>query len=124
MGSQAGRNERLLYRTVATMVENRQHDQRLWGTPTEMSSTYRMCRQILEDRMHSCVMLWMANQRVHAAGARAYYFFYMGTVITAVQQLNWFHMAKALTSVLARSTLRAVSRWLYSMRLDTQGSAR
>ena len=97
MGSQAGRNERLFYRAIAAMVANKQREQRLWGTPTKLSSIYRIWRQILEDQMHSCVTLWMANQRAHAVGARAYGFFYMGAVITAVQQLNWYRMAKALT---------------------------
>ena len=120
MGSQAGRNERLLYRTVAAMVMNMQHHMQLSGTPTKMSAIYRVWRQLLEDCMHKAIIKWMVNQRSDKADARAYKFFYMGKMITAAQQIGWFYMSKALTSVMVEGTLRAVSRWLYHMRLGTQ----
>ena len=44
VGSQAGRNERLSYRVIAAMVENKRREQHLWGTPTKLSSIYRFLK--------------------------------------------------------------------------------
>ena len=114
-GTHAGRRERSLYRAVAAMIMHKKRSRQLWGTPTKLSALYRIWRQVLEDSMHKCITLWMVNQLADTAEARAFKFFYMGQVITGVQQVSWFYMGKALTSVLAGGVLRAISRWQYNM---------
>ena len=74
--------------------------------------------------MHKCIMLWMVHQRANKAGAQARRFFYMGNMIAAMHQISWFYMARALTSVMAKGVLRAVSHWFYHMRIETRCSGR
>ena len=62
MGSTAGLAERQAYRAITAMNMNMRSDRLLWGTPAKLSAIYRMWRQLLEDKMHVCLMRWMSGQ--------------------------------------------------------------
>ena len=105
--TETGASERQLYRIVCAfkqhVAERKEH---AGASMANLSSVYRIWRQVLEDKMHQAVLLWHEHSIEHSLHARHVW------PSLALSDHIWATMAAALLSVMGSHMHRTVHAWV------------